>query len=65
MEIDGDSEFVKMFAPLDFIGYVRILKDINGYYWITWDIIGYIKGLKCLPHGYHMDTFGYVGNILF
>ena len=28
MEIDGDSEFVKMFAPLDIIGYIWIY---NGY----------------------------------
>jgi hypothetical protein len=30
MEIDGDSEFMKMFAPLDIIGYGRIYKDILG-----------------------------------
>ncbi len=38
MEIDGDSEFVEMFAPLDIIGYLRIF---HGYYRIIWDIIGY------------------------
>ncbi len=50
MQIDGDSEFVKMFAPLDIIGYIRIFK---GYYWILLDIMGYnwiyqLEGSKML-----------------
>ncbi len=52
MEIDRDSEFVKMFAPLDIIGYIRIF---YGFYRIIWDNMGYIKGLKCLPHWRAMD----------
>ena len=47
MEIDGDSEFMKIFAPWDIIGYIRIFW---GYYRIMWNIMGYIKGLKCSPH---------------
>ena len=32
MDFDGDSEFVKMFAPLDFIGYIYgYLMDFNGF----------------------------------
>ncbi len=55
MEIDGDSELLKIsphWILLDILGYLR---DINGHYGITWDIIGYIKGLKCSPHGRAMD----------
>ncbi len=47
MEIHRESEFVKTFAPLDFIGYIGIF---YGYYRIIYDIMGSIKDLKCSPH---------------
>ena len=55
MEIDGDSQFVKMFAPLDIIGYIWIY---NGFYWILMDNMGYnwiFKGSKMFAPLLSMD----------